>query len=100
MSRADDLRRFLSNARHPGEAWRTYLRRRREANKAVRAQLRGRLVHEATRSFMVFLEDLASVTHQLENGDVRRMGPPVTRKDGRVVVPLRTKGITYRRPAP
>ena len=49
MARAEDLKALLSPARHKGEAFKAYRRRRKTANASVEQALKGRLAHESTR---------------------------------------------------
>lgn len=96
MSRADDLCRFLSNARHPGESFRAYRRRRAEANKSVEAALRGRMAHESTRAHVIEENKIdGQAQAQLASGALIRVGKPLVHRD-KTLVALRTKGITYR----
>ena len=101
MTRADDLKRMLDNARHPGESFKAYRNRRVLSQASVDKHLKGRLVFESTR-FVVIppkgdprakppTEDDPQTEEHILRGqlrDVQMVG------DKRVA---RTKGKTYRK---
>ena len=45
MTRADDLRKMLNNARNPGESFKAYRRRRKLAQISVEKELKGRVFY-------------------------------------------------------
>ena len=93
MTRADDLKRMLDNARHPGESFKAYRNRRVLVQASVDKHLKGRLVFESTRFVGIPAKgtDPQTEEHILRGQlrDVQMVG------DKRVA---RTKGKTYRKP--
>jgi hypothetical protein len=94
VTRADDLKRMLDNARHPGESFKAYRNRRVLAQASGDKHLKGRLVFESTRFVGVPAKgtDPQTEEHILRGQlrDVQMVG------DKRVA---RTKGKTYRKEA-
>jgi hypothetical protein len=93
MTRADDLKRMLSNARHPGESVKAYRNRRVLAQASVDKHLKGRLVFEATKFVVI---PAKGTDPQAEEYILRGQLRDVQMVGGKRVA--RTKGKTYRKP--
>jgi hypothetical protein len=101
MTRADDLKRMLDNARHPGESFKAYRNRRVLAQASVDKHLKGRLVFESTRFVAIPpkgdprakppTEDDPQTEEHILRGQLR----DVQMVGGKRVA--RTKGKTYRK---
>ena len=98
MTRADELKHMLSNARHPGESFKRYKARRAGANEVVKRQLKGRLVHASTQ-VAVIPEPQWNDEHAkaVVSGKLIVMGTAII--GGKPVRLVRSKGITYRKAA-
>jgi hypothetical protein len=94
MTRADDLKRMLDNARHPGESMKAYRNRRVLAQASVDKHLKGRLVFESTKFVVI---PAKGTDPQTEEHILRGQLRDVQMVGGKRVA--RTKGKTYRKEA-